>query len=72
MAASGGFKDPCRAAKSIHLKQIPFNHTVGAFQAPGSVGLVEPMKGASPVCLVGEGKFKQMDGCKAEGGGLRT
>ena len=28
MAAPGGFKDPCRAAKSIHLKQIPFNHTV--------------------------------------------
>lgn len=72
VATPGGFKDPCRAAKSIHLKQIPFNHTVNAFQAPGSVGLVKPMKGDSPVCLVGEGKFKQMDGCKAEGGGLRT
>ena len=72
MAAPGGFKDPCRAAKSIHLKQIPFNHTVSAFQAAGSVGLVEPMKGDFPVCLVGEGKFKQMDRHKAEGGGLRT
>lgn len=58
-----------RAAKSTHLSQIPFNRTVSASQAPG---LVKPMKGDSPVCLLGEGRFKQRDGAKAEGGGLRT
>ena len=66
------FQGPTQSCKIHPPQSNAVQPYVNAFQAPGSVGLVKPMKGHSAVCLLGEGRFKQRDGAAAEGGGLRT